>query len=55
MKMREIKAAILSHSNRGPRIQDRGDPSQPGGPATEELADFISSRPVLFIENRLLG
>ena len=38
-KISKIKAAILSHSNRGSRTQDRGDASQSGGPSTEWPAD----------------
>ena len=38
-KIRKLKAAILSHSNRGTRIQDKGNPLQPGGPSTKGLAD----------------
>ena len=29
-----------NEKNRGNRIQDRGDPSQPGGPSKEGPADF---------------
>ena len=40
-KIRKIKAAICSRCNRGGRTQDRGNPSQPGGPSSEGPADFL--------------
>ena len=42
-KIRKIKAAILSRSSRGTRIQDRGNPLQPGGPSTEDPSDLLLS------------
>ena len=39
-RIRKIKAAILSHSHRGTRIQDSGHASQPDGPSTDGPADY---------------
>ena len=44
--IRKLKAAILHHLNRRPRLQDRGNPSQPGGPSTEEPVDYRSEHDV---------
>ena len=40
VKIRKIKAAVLSLSNRGTRMQDREHISQLGGPSSEGPADF---------------
>ena len=46
-KIRKIKAALWSHYNIGTRIQDRGPPSQLGGPSTEGPADYSPTELIL--------